>query len=263
MMKTTRSPFIDTLSLELRLHIYRHLLVAPSSIKGSVARQGAKYDIHTAILRSNKQIHNEACSVFFGENTFHITPTPPTPLTRNSNRNGVEEIEEEGSGAFEPPLQLIDLPLVRHLEVDLLYYAKYIATTLDLHEGVWKPAFVGARRYTTSLSYLLSTVSPNLLSLAFCAGISRYIDDSTRQDPHRSSSKFDTSTERLQVQELLNGFHMADSNCLFKKALEDLLVRGAGLHLKLPERRLDFAVSRERLRGQSLVELAGQVLAAR
>ncbi|KAL1792809.1 hypothetical protein ACET3X_009316 [Alternaria dauci] len=265
MVKTTRSPFLDILPAELRLHIYTHLLVTPSSIKGPVARHETKYDLHTAILRTNKQVHHEARSVFFGKNTFYITSIPPTSSKGNSGRDAVEEVEEEeeGSGAFEPPLQLTDLPLVRHLEVDLLYYPNSMTTTLDSRDGVWKPVSIGAGRYTTSLSYLLNTVSPSLLSLTLCADTRRYIDSTSTQDPHRVSTKSETDIERLQVQKLLTGFYMADSNSLFRKAVKDLLVRDVGLHFDFPESYFDFMVGRERLCGQSLVELAGQVLAAR
>jgi hypothetical protein len=262
MAKTTRSPFLDILPPELRLHIYTHLLVTPTSIKGSVARQDTKYDLHTAILRTNKQIHHEARSVFFGKNTFYITSIPPTP----SGKDTIEEQqgeEEEGSGAFEPPLQLTDLPLVRHLEVDLLYYPTSMTTSLDSRDGIWKPVCTGADRYTTSLSYLLSTVSPSLLSLKICADTRRYVGSRTGQDSHALSDKFKADTERLQVQKLLTGFYMADSNSLFKKAMRDLLVRDIVLHFDFPESYFDFVVGRERLCGQSLVELAGQVLAAR
>ena len=262
MAKTTRSPFLDILPPELRLHIYTHLLVAPTSIKGPVARHETKYDLHTAILRTNKQIYHEARSVFFGKNTFYITSIPPTSSSSNSSHDIAEE-EEEGSGAFEPPLQLTDLPSVRHLEVDLLYYPNSMTTTLDSRDGVWKPVSIGARRYTTSLSSLLSTVSPSLLSLSLCADTRRYIDSTSSQDPHRVSTKSETDIERLQVQKLLTGFYMADSNSLLRKAMKDLLVRDVGLHFDFPESYFDFMVGRERLCGQSLVELAGQVLAAR
>jgi hypothetical protein len=56
---------------------------------------------------------------------------------------------------------------------------------------------------------------------------------------------------------------MADSNSLFNKAMKDLLVGKVGLHFDFPESYFDFVVGREKLCGQSLVELAGQVLAAR
>ncbi|RYO34910.1 hypothetical protein AA0113_g560 [Alternaria arborescens] len=262
MAKTTRSPFLDILPPELRLHIYTHLLVAPTSIKGPVARHETKYDLHTAVLRTNKQIYHEARSVFFGKNTFYITSIPPTSSSSSFSHDVAEE-EEEGSGAFEPPLQLTDLPSVRHLEVDLLYYPNSMTTTLDSCDGVWKPVSIGARRYTTSLSYLLSTVSPSLLSLTLCADTRRYIDNTSSQDPHRVSTKSETDIERLQVQKLLTGFYMADSNSLLRKAMKDLLVRDVGLHFDFPESYFDFMVGRERLCGQSLVELAGQVLAAR
>ena len=222
MAKTTRSPFLDILPPELRLHIYTHLLVAPTSIKGPVARHETKYDLHTAILRTNKQIYHEARSVFFGKNTFYITSIPPTPSSKDAIDD--QQQEEEGSGAFEPPLQLTDLPLVRHLEVDLLYYPTSMTTSLDSRDGIWKPVCTGADRYTTSLAYLLSTVSPSLLSLKICADTRRYVGSSTGQGAHALSDKFKADTERLRVQKLLTGFYMADSNTLFKKAMKSSLV---------------------------------------
>ncbi|KAK1913469.1 hypothetical protein P3342_005405 [Pyrenophora teres f. teres] len=67
MASATRSPFLHVLPAELRLHIYTLLLVTPSPLKGPVARESTKYDLHTAILRTNKQIHAEARSIFFGK----------------------------------------------------------------------------------------------------------------------------------------------------------------------------------------------------
>jgi hypothetical protein len=82
-MTETRSPFLDILPPDLRLHIYTHLLVSPTPIKGPVARlhQAETYGLNTAILRTNKQIHDEARTVFLGRNTFSINSLPRTTTT--------------------------------------------------------------------------------------------------------------------------------------------------------------------------------------
>ncbi|KAL6153288.1 hypothetical protein ACJBU6_08441 [Exserohilum turcicum] len=317
---TTRSPFLDVLPPELRLHIYSHLLVASSPLKGPVARQDTSYDLHTAILRTNKQIYHEARSIFFGRNTFYITSIPPSRPSTGSDEDAEDHDEEEGSGAFEPPLQLRDLPLVRHLQVDLLYYPKSMHTIRDRRSGIWIPVCVGAQRYSTSLSFLLSAVETRLLSLKLCADTRRYIDESrvcgsssssssnsgggggsgggasstsssnvnnnsttssshnmaststsTSSNPspsmhhhdHASSSWSKDHTARLEAQQMLTGFYMADANPLFRKALARLHIADIALHFDFPESYFDFLILRSVLCQQNLVELAGQVLALR
>ncbi|EOA91049.1 uncharacterized protein SETTUDRAFT_54982, partial [Exserohilum turcica Et28A] len=258
----TRSPFLDVLPPELRLHIYSHLLVASSPLKGPVARQDTSYDLHTAILRTNKQIYHEARSIFFGRNTFYITSIPPSRPSTGSDEDAEDHDEEEGSGAFEPPLQLRDLPLVRHLQVDLLYYPKSMHTIRDRRSGIWIPVCVGAQRYSTSLSFLLSAVETRLLSLKLCADTRRYIDES-RVCGSSSSSSSNNHTARLEAQQMLTGFYMADANPLFRKALARLHIADIALHFDFPESYFDFLILRSVLCQQNLVELAGQVLALR
>lgn len=297
MAPTTHSAFLDMLPPELRINIYSHLLVASTPLKGQLARQDKTYDLHTAILRTNRQIHHEARSVFFGKNTFYITsippssspPPPPPPPARDDSQPGGDNDddydEEEGSGAFEPPLQLRDLPLVRHLEIDLLYYPRSMQTIRDRRTGVWKPVCVGAQRYSTSLSYLLSAVETRLLSLKLCADTRRYLDEtvmvaSIGNDSSNissssggggggnatSSSNTNTAKDnddRLEAQRILTGFYMADANPLFRKALARLHVADMALHFDFPESYFDFVVLKKVLCRQNLVELAGQVLDVR
>ena len=277
MAPATHSPFLDVLPPELRLNIYSHLLVASTPLKGQLARKDKTYDLHTAILRTNRQIYYEARSVFFGKNTFYITSIPPTSSRTNQGPGGEDAGDDdvEGSGAFEPPLQLRDLPLVRHLEIDLLYYPKTMLTVQDRRTGIWKPVCVGAQRYSTSLSYLLSAVETRLLSLKLCADARRYMDDARPSDHaiSNTNSNHSTSTtnttnskdhdDRLQTQRLLTGFYMADANPLFRKALARLHIADMALHFDFPESYFDFVVVKKVLCRQNLVELAGQVLNVR
>jgi hypothetical protein len=281
MAPATHSAFLDILPPELRLNIYSHLLVASTPLKGQLARQDKTYDLHTAILRTNRQIHHEARSVFFGKNTFYITSIPPTLAPGDNHSSGEDADEDEGSGAFEPPLQLRDLPLVRHLEIDLLYYPKTMQTVRDRRTGIWKPVCVGAQRYSTSLSYLLSAVETRLLSLKLCADTRRYLDDTVASGSNSSNASSSSSSsssnnnnnnnsnnnkgydDRLEAQQMLTGFYMADANPLFRKALARLHVADMALHFDFPESYFDFVVLKKVLCRQNLVELAGQVLDVR
>jgi hypothetical protein len=240
-MAPIHSPFLDILPAELRLRIYEQLLVSQEPLRGPVARQDTKYGLHTAILRTNKQIHSEALPIFLGKNTFYITSVQPLSSYDN-------EDEEEGSGAFEPPLQLTSLPLIRHLEIDLSYYPSTLRTTTGQRTGVWRPMCVGAERYIISLSYLLGAVRKNLLSLKLCADTRRYVEEEEAS---------------LDTKNLLTGPHIADSSSRFRKALSDLSVQHISLHYDFPESCFDFTVEMDVLCRQSLVDITGQVLIAR
>ncbi len=162
-----RSLFLNLLPIELRLSIYSHLLISATPIKGTLARESEKYIIHTTILRLNHQIYAEALPIFLGKNVFHITSIPSTPTADDPD-------SENGYSAFEPPLQLAHLPLIRHLEVDLLYYSHHALQTVpDPVHGGWMPRCRGAERYVTSLSYLLDGVK-ELKTLRICADTRRY-----------------------------------------------------------------------------------------
>lgn len=70
--------FLDHFPLEIRTQIYEELLVNPilgtaDSIKqGSGCGADVKYDLCPAVLRLCHQIHDEAFSVLYGNNTFYI-----------------------------------------------------------------------------------------------------------------------------------------------------------------------------------------------
>ncbi|RMZ71043.1 cytochrome p450 3a10 [Pyrenophora seminiperda CCB06] len=255
MAATKRSPFLDILPAELRLHIYTLLLVTPSPLKGPVARESTKYDLHTAILRTNKQIYAEARSIFFGRNTFYITSIPPPASADDGD-------DTEGSGAFEPPLQLKDLPLVRHLQVDVLYYPRCMRRIMDPRTGIWRPVSAGAERYITSLSYLLGAVESTLLTLKLCADTRRYLDEKAANRGNDSGNS-KGATDRVAFQKMLTGFYMADADTLFRKTLAQLNVRDVTLRFDFSEIYFDFTVTRHVLCQQSFVKLAGQVLLMR
>ncbi|KAK2074087.1 hypothetical protein P8C59_008321 [Phyllachora maydis] len=79
--QTSSSSFLR-LPLELRLQIYRYLLVLPSSPR-DLARRRNRYDrIHPAILSACAQTHDEAAPVLYGANTFAAHPALLTALPR-------------------------------------------------------------------------------------------------------------------------------------------------------------------------------------
>jgi hypothetical protein len=235
-MTETRSPFLDILPPDLRLHIYTHLLVSPSPIKGPVARlhQAERYGIHTAILSTNKQIHDEARTVFLGRNTFSINSLPP--LTDHD--------DDDGNGAFEPPLQLADLPLIRRLHVDLLYYPNVLKTAEGKDGLGWKPVCLGAERYINSLSFLLSFTKESLVSLKLKADVRSYTP----------------ANQDFDIRKFLTGFHVVDQSLRFKQAL---MLPEISLRFDFAEVYFDFVVERERMLMGSLVHLAGLVVMKR
>jgi hypothetical protein len=256
---TTHSPFLDILPPELRLHIYDHLLVASKPLKGPDARQfqSERYNLHTSILRANKQIYSEARHVFFGKNILHVNSVPP--LTGQD--------DEEGSGGFEPPLQLKDLPLVRHLQIDLLYYPPVLKTTIGKDGWGWQPVCPGAERYSTSLSLLLGAVKNSLLSLELAADVRPFIAYQPPQSWPRptssSNNNNDVEADGLDMKKFLTGFHTADRNWRFASSLSALAIRNIELRFDFPESYFDFIVEKDTLLEGHLVHLAVQVMIAR
>lgn len=247
-MSSSRSPFLDVLPPELRIQIYTHLLVASTPLKGPLARafHSETYDIHTSILRTNKQIYSEARHVFFGLNTFHITSAPSLSLDGE---------EEEASGAFEPPLQLKDVPLIRHLEIDLIYYPKRLRFAIPGDVKAWMPISPGADRYMTSLSFLLNGMRKTLLGLKLFADIRPY--GITGQD-----EKIDED-DMFEVEKFLTGFYAADRNWRFRDTLTTMSMDAVDLRFEFAESWFDITMEREMWREKRLVVLAGQVLVAR
>ncbi|KAJ4369203.1 hypothetical protein N0V83_006288 [Neocucurbitaria cava] len=219
---TSPSPFLN-LSTELRINIYEHLLVSQIPLKGRTARLDEKYDLHTSILRVNKQIHDEARSVFFGRNTFYLTSMPPLRPWKIYDYEKEEIREEEGSGAFEPPLQLKDLPHVRHLHIDLLYYPK---TT----------------RSSTAKSYEYADEEEQpldfeALHLGFKAA--------------DASPFFASALSALSVRDISCNFDFADSYFAFQVAKDELSSRSLGFLLR------QVSVARSEIRLKALLKELG------
>lgn len=258
-MASQTSPFLDLLPPELRLRIYEHLLVASTSLKGVVARRGTKYGLSTSILRTNQQIYAEARAAFFSRNTFYISSLPPPATTDD---------DVEGSGAFEPPLQPKDLPLIRHLHIDPLYYPK----TLTTYSGArgWKPVCPAAERYVMNLTHVLTFVRSTLLSLAFRTDTRPYAGfgdggvgalaagDLAAQDHDEGLD------DALDVKKILTGFHVIEGNLRFSKAVRELdAVRSVAVSFTFPESDFNFEVEKAELCKRGLLFLASQTIFAR
>ncbi|KAJ4381181.1 hypothetical protein N0V86_003529 [Didymella sp. IMI 355093] len=257
-MANTTSPFLDLLPPELRLRIYDYLLVSPQPLKGVVARRGSKYGIDTKILRTNKQIYAEARAAFFNKNTFYISSLPPRTCSSFSSDEDVE-----GSGAFEPPLQAKDLPLIRHLEIDPLYYPKELKT----QPGVagWKPVCPAAERYIMNLTYLLTFIKSTLLSLSFTTDTRPYagFGDEVFRTLAGDEDEEDLD-DRLDVKKILTSFHVIEGNLRFRKAVRELeAVRSIAVSFNFPESDFNFQVEKGELCKRGLLFLASQTIFAR
>lgn len=255
MAPTTKSPFLDMLPPELRLRVYDYLLVAEQPMKGVTARQHTRYGLDTKILRVNKQIHAEARNAFFGKNTFYITSLPSTS----------SDSDLEGSGAFEPPLQARDLPLIRHLEIDPLYYPKHLKTSPAV--GGWKPLCPAADRYIMNLTHLLGFVKATLLSLRFTADTRRYASFSDEVFGALAADGGDDEEaldDALDVKKVLTAFHVIEGNARFRCAVADLVaVRSVGVAFVFPESEFNYVVEKGELCKRGLLFLACQTVFAR
>lgn len=251
---TKKSPFLDTLPPELRLHVYSHLLVAPEPIKGPSARGTTRYGLSTAILRVNRQINAEARSAFFGKNTFYITSVRGT-RSPFSSPNNPEEEEEEGTGAFSPPLQLHDLSLVRHLEIDPLFYP-----TRQPSSSTGKTACPAAQRYVLNLTYLLALVRPSLRSLRFTADARPYAGFENDEEDEEEGDV----DGALNIPKLLTSFYVIEGHVRFRKAVADLAsVKHIAVSFLFPESEFHFEVEKGELCRRGLLFLACQTVFAR
>ncbi|KAF1949200.1 hypothetical protein CC80DRAFT_540449 [Byssothecium circinans] len=180
-MDTSKCLFLEALPVELRLNIYEHLLITSSPLQGQSARKEIRYDLNLAILRVNKQIYAEAGAVFWGKNEFKITSIAQ-PQGKEDGKTGAVV------GCFDPPLQPHQLPLIRHLSLDLLYASKAGEETqpqskpgvprpsftgfgnlgsdfdLDVH-GEWLTTDTGSEAYIQSLTHLLASTTLHTLTL--------------------------------------------------------------------------------------------------
>ena len=237
------SPFLDRLPPELRLQIYTHLLVTPLPLKGTHARATTKYSLHTSILRTNRQIHTEALPIFLGKNTFHITTIPPS-------LSAFETIPQnlEGDGALEPPLQLRHLHLVRSLEIDLLFYPPHLR--IGCWTDRWHPVSPGAKRYVTSLSFLLRAAT-HLRKLEICADVRPYLSCAW------------AGGRGVDYKKYITGFWAADGCERFRSALEGLKM-DVGLRFEFEEVGYVFeGVEIGNLGRWGFVKVAGEVLGKR
>jgi hypothetical protein len=239
------SPFLDRLPPELRLQIYTHLLVTPLPLKGLHARGTTKYSLHTSILRTNHQIHTEALPIFLGKNTFHITSIPPSLSPFSTTPQNLE-----GDGALEPPLQLHHLDLVRSLEIDLLFYPPHLR--IGSWADRWHPVSPGAKRYVTSLSFLLRAAT-HLQELEICADVRPYL----------SPACVSAGGVGVDYKKYITGFWAADGCERFRTALEGLKM-DVGLRFEFAEVGYVFeGVEVENLGRWGFVKVAGEVLGKR
>ncbi|KAH7090186.1 hypothetical protein FB567DRAFT_558505 [Paraphoma chrysanthemicola] len=244
---------------EIRSQIYIYILTSSLPLKGPNARKftGETYDIHTSILRTSQQIHAEARHVFFSRNTFHITSLPhqhPSPETDD---------DDQGSGAFEPPLQLKDLPLVRSLQLDLVYWPRRLRTHTGSDGLGWRPLSISAERYVSSLSFVLGAVKESLVRLKFVGDVRPYMYQDVAMGEADGKDAAEDEDEGLDVKKMLTGFHVADTNSRFRSALGEVKVAEVGMRCDFLDSYFEFGVEKDVVLRSGLVYLVGQVLIAR
>lgn len=236
------SPFLNILPCELRLEIYFYLLVRDTPLKGCLRRRTTKYGLDLAILRVNRQIFNEASPVFFGENVFHITPSPPL------HGDG-----REGYGAMEPPLQLTHLALVHHLEIDVLYPLE------DKYPSIyakWDKEKNGhpAERYMKNLSFVLDAARGSLRTLQLHAS-------PTRWDCYDWQASFDWKLLRKLRQQdeftkCLRCSEAASESQCFQEALSRLPFPRRTLHLQIEGKHYELVFENSYLTEETRAMLA-------
>lgn len=68
----SRCLFLDTMPAELRVMVYESLALNPEPITALPNAQSPSLDL--ALLRANRQIHDEAAAVFYSKNTITLRP---------------------------------------------------------------------------------------------------------------------------------------------------------------------------------------------
>ncbi|KAF2712744.1 hypothetical protein K504DRAFT_427335 [Pleomassaria siparia CBS 279.74] len=172
---SSKCNFMDTLPPELRLGVYEYLVVSPSPLRGKTARKESdKAGLDLAILRVNRQIHDEALALFYGKNTFYISSMPrdqlpPTDLSTPADtaaKGPALHVAE-----FDPPLPFSRWPMIRHLTINLLYLPKTLISESGRNGVGWKPVDLGAAAYISRLVALLMACTRGLLSLKLAAEV--------------------------------------------------------------------------------------------
>ncbi|PVH99907.1 hypothetical protein DM02DRAFT_672373 [Periconia macrospinosa] len=209
---TAAASFLS-LPLEIRLSIYSYLVTSPFSSSNNattIALQGRsarpaqqRYGLDLAILRTNKQISEEARLVFLSENEFGVRCCC-----------GAEDVgreREEGErGRLDPPLSEKDLVRVRFLRVELLCGCGGAGNGTEYWKGVSEEekgcGDVGV--YGKYLNQVLTTTT-SLKSLVLTATSHSPSDDILGQQNNTTQSILSTFTalSRLRIPSFLSVSH--------------------------------------------------------
>ncbi|KAF2190510.1 hypothetical protein K469DRAFT_721385 [Zopfia rhizophila CBS 207.26] len=223
------SPFLE-LPAELRLSIYEYLVVANEPLQGRPAKENKAYCLSLAILRVNRQVYEEARSIFFGKNTFLITSVPEP-------NNG--QTSPEGRGQFDPPLRRDRWQFIRHLTIDLLYYpTRPIREPRDDSSESWKPIDPGAAAYIANLISILESCGPKLQSL-------------------RLAAKVD---ESFCARKSLTSFFMCERDRAFNRALATVALSEMPFHFDFPDCFYHMEVNPKIFVTRSIFLLACQIM---
>jgi hypothetical protein len=229
---TTVCHFLDRLPPELRLAVYEYLVVTKEPLKGIPARNDHDYGLNLDILRTNRQIHEEAKSLFYGKNTFYITSIPATETAKPDPK---DTAPSENQAGFEPPLHPSIWSLLRHLTADLIYLPLTVPKSPPVH--TWRPIDAGAQAYITALTSLLQSTGPKLLAFSLSADIQPTYD----------------------IKKSLTSFFLCDRDRGFARALAGLAVERVDVGFEFQDCYWRERVGVDLFLGRSILLLACQV----
>ncbi|KAM0324192.1 hypothetical protein ACHAQA_008386 [Verticillium albo-atrum] len=133
-------PFLEWLPLEMRLEIYKHLLVHPPLTRNLLGAHSSR-PLHTAILRVCRQIYAEASGMLYGENTFLAHQTMLTSFPRL--RVGYSPVKEASAAS-----RIRRYHMRVRLDCDPAYDRDAVTTAFtgvdELTLEVWQAAFLAA-----------------------------------------------------------------------------------------------------------------------
>lgn len=154
--------------------VYDHLVVANKPLLGRSApvpgREDRKHGLNLAILRVNRQIHDEARAIFYGKNTFAITSASAAKLDEVNCKYeaarlaDIRKYSRKVPSVIDPPLPPTAWPFLRKLTIDLLYHPR-IGEAYYCECSGQEGSHAGCTAYFSALTSLLTITAPTLLAL--------------------------------------------------------------------------------------------------
>ncbi|KAF2655767.1 hypothetical protein K491DRAFT_757978 [Lophiostoma macrostomum CBS 122681] len=230
--------FMDELPPELRLEVYKYLVVADEPLSGNGER-----GLHLAVLRVNRQIHEEAKALFYARNKFHVTSSRVRLLVpevkdelniQNGEVHFLPKVQQDNPIHFEPPLHPSTWKLLRHVTIDLNYYPATLTDSniIDPHGPEERTPRRKFNRscitFANQLTALVHAAGPHLLSLHLTSNVEDDFFASDILSTHMLLSKNRVwgMTLAYRLRPAYIAYSMEFSNCHFRARLpRDLFAR--------------------------------------